>query len=190
MYEDLEGWFFKEDVGVYRRAVEAAPPAGALFVELGAWFGKSTVCMAELIRDSGKAITFYTVDTWQGTPGDQSQTDRLAASYGNAYGIFQGNLKTNGVESLVRPIRMRTDQASGTFEDGSLDFVYIDADHSFEGVIQDITSWLPKMKPGGVLAGHDYDLVRRPVESLLGAVNNDVTSWWYDVPKTPPHDRK
>lgn len=42
------------------------------------------------------------------------------------------------------------------FADNSFDFIYIDADHSYEGVKRDITNWWPKIRPGGMLAGHDY----------------------------------
>jgi predicted O-methyltransferase YrrM len=38
-----------------------------------------------------------------------------------------------------------------------LDFVFIDADHSYEGCKADIEAWFPKVKPGGLLSGHDYD---------------------------------
>ena len=40
--------------------------------------------------------------------------------------------------------------------DGSLDFVYIDGDHSYDSCKEDINMWLPKIKQGGIIAGHDY----------------------------------
>lgn len=46
---------------------------------------------------------------------------------------------------------------SEAFEDESVDMVFIDADHSYEGVRADIDSWMPKVKTGGVISGHDYD---------------------------------
>jgi predicted O-methyltransferase YrrM len=46
--------------------------------------------------------------------------------------------------------------AAKSYEDKSLDFVFIDANHDFEFVKQDIESWLPKIKPGGYIGGHDY----------------------------------
>lgn len=46
-------------------------------------------------------------------------------------------------------------QAVSLFQDGSLDFVYIDACHQYEAVRDDLSTWWPKLKPGGVLAGHD-----------------------------------
>jgi len=40
--------------------------------------------------------------------------------------------------------------------DESLSMVYLDADHSYEGALNDLTAWYPKVKPGGIIAGHDY----------------------------------
>ncbi len=48
------------------------------------------------------------------------------------------------------------------FEDNSLDFVYIDANHEYDYVKQDITEWTKKVKPGGIVAGHDYIRLRQP----------------------------
>jgi hypothetical protein len=47
-------------------------------------------------------------------------------------------------------------EAVTEFADESLDFVYIDANHSFQGALEDMRAWFPKVRPGGVLAGHDY----------------------------------
>jgi hypothetical protein len=46
--------------------------------------------------------------------------------------------------------------AAGDFSDGSLDFVYIDADHYFKSIADDICAWRPKVRPGGILFGHDF----------------------------------
>ena len=47
-------------------------------------------------------------------------------------------------------------EASRQFNDGYFDFVYIDADHSYNGVTADLKAWYPKVREGGILAGHDY----------------------------------
>lgn len=46
--------------------------------------------------------------------------------------------------------------AANLYVDASLDFVFIDADHAYGSVARDIDAWLPKVKPGGVIAGHDH----------------------------------
>jgi predicted O-methyltransferase YrrM len=64
-------------------------------------------------------------------------------------------------------------EASKLFENGSLDFVFIDGDHSYQGCSTDIDCWFPKLKSGGLLSGHDYrddkDYgVKRAVHEFLG----------------------
>jgi len=47
-------------------------------------------------------------------------------------------------------------EAAKLFEDGYFDFVYIDANHVYKEVIADLEAWYPKIRKGGMLAGHDY----------------------------------
>ena len=47
-------------------------------------------------------------------------------------------------------------EASKKYEDNSIDFVFIDANHDYDYVKKDIEAWFPKVKTGGVIAGHDY----------------------------------
>ncbi len=54
-------------------------------------------------------------------------------------------------------LRYTTREAANHIADASLDLVFIDADHSYEGCRDDIKNWLPKVKPGGWLSGHDYE---------------------------------
>lgn len=58
-----------------------------------------------------------------------------------------------GTYTVIRKFSM---DALKDFEDNSLDFVYIDANHDFLHVTEDIQYWLRKVKPGGILSGHDY----------------------------------
>lgn len=83
--------------------------------------------------------------------------------------------------------RMDSVRAAGKFKDGSLDFVYIDGDHSFEGCRRDLEAWWPKVRAGGVIAGHDYyDKPPFRVRSALcsfvngpcGITHEASPSWW------------
>jgi hypothetical protein len=66
-------------------------------------------------------------------------------------------------------IRLRSVEASRLFADGGVDFAYIDGLHDYGSVCSDLRAWHPKMKKGGVLAGHDLymDDVRRLTSSRL-----------------------
>lgn len=59
-------------------------------------------------------------------------------------------------ETRACMIREMEDEATCLFKDGSVDFVYLDADHSYEAVRDQIKRWYPKLRPGGVLGTHDY----------------------------------
>ncbi len=75
-------------------------------------------------------------------------------------------------------IKEWTVEAAKQFEDESLDFVYIDADHKFEAVVADIAAWLPKIRKGGIIAGHDYFRNAGPSHiHVIWAVQGFATSW-------------
>lgn len=58
--------------------------------------------------------------------------------------------------TVMRLLRMTSESSAQLFKDNSLDFVYIDANHSYEACKQDVDLWWPKVKRGGILSGHDY----------------------------------
>ncbi|KAI8927914.1 hypothetical protein BC831DRAFT_450950 [Entophlyctis helioformis] len=59
-------------------------------------------------------------------------------------------------KSKVEVLRMFTSQAAGKIKDGELDFVYVDARHDYCGVMEDLVAYWPKVRSGGIMAGHDY----------------------------------
>ena len=59
-------------------------------------------------------------------------------------------------------IRKTSVEASADIEDGSLDFIFIDADHSYESVLEDLTHWCPKVRQGGIISGHDWEHCQWP----------------------------
>jgi predicted O-methyltransferase YrrM len=68
----------------------------------------------------------------------------------------------DSIKELVRDypfidiINMESKHASAEIADDSLDFIFIDANHSYNSVLEDITLWTPKVKEGGIISGHDY----------------------------------
>ena len=73
----------------------------------------------------------------------------------------------------IKIVKLDSVSASKMFKDNSVDFVYIDGNHSYKFVLKDIESWLPKIKEGGVLCGHDYKKdVLEAVTDLFGEVQH------------------
>ncbi len=80
--------------------------------------------------------------------------------------------------------RKRSLDAALDFADGSLDLVYIDAEHDYDSVVSDISAWLPKIRKGGWIAGHDYHPdfgVMKAVNDILGNPDKVYpdTSWLF-----------
>lgn len=142
-----EDWF---TFGSLYKAMVDKFPSGSRFVEVGSWKGKSAAFMGVEIINSGKDIKLDCVDIWidVNEPHVQITGDDL-------YAAFLKN--TEPVKSVVNSIRSDSREAAKQFEDGSLDFVFLDGDHSYDGLKADIEAWLPKMKPNdSIFAGHDY----------------------------------
>lgn len=87
--------------------------------------------------------------------------------------------------------RMDSATAADKFANGSLDFVYLDGDHSLEGCYRDIVAWCPKVRRGGILAGHDYydnkpfmvrSAVNRAFNGPCGITHEPSPSWWVRIP--------
>ena len=176
-YENIQGWFYYADI--YSNAVvEAINPAH--FVEVGAWKGRSSAYMIVEIINSGKDIKFDVVDTWKGSDEEAHKNDLYVQS-DSLYDLFISNLKP--VEKYYTPKRMTSIEASKLYEDNSLDFVLLDAGHTYEDVKADILAWLPKVKKRAVLTGDDYREewpgVIQAVEELIPTRTIQGYNWIY-----------
>lgn len=140
-------------------------PDGSHFVEIGSWKGRSAAFMAVEIINSGKNIRFDCVDTWKGSEEHVNISDVINDTL---YERFLSNIEP--VKHIITPVRMDSVAALGQYPDASLDFVFIDGDHSYEGVRRDIIAALPKMKFGSILAGHDWhhQPIKQAVFELFG----------------------
>ena len=116
----------------------------AVFVEIGTYHGQSAKFMGDQIEASGKSIDFYTVDN----KTEHFMKNGKRVKTGSPFGIPD--------HKFITMINSDSSEASKFFEDKSLDFVFIDGDHTNPKFKEDLVSWDPKIKVGGVIAGHDY----------------------------------
>jgi len=72
-------------------------------------------------------------------------------------------------------IRKFSVDAAKEIPDGSLDFLYLDANHTLQYVIADLAAWVPKVRKGGIIAGHDF--VQRSETDIQCHVIDAVTAW-------------
>lgn len=150
------------------------------FVEVGTWRGKSAAYMTVEIINSGLNIQFDCVDTWKGSQNEMVHLNDPAVIHNTLYEEFIENMKP--VEGHFRPVRMTSLEAAECYDDKSLDFVFIDAQHDYESVKSDILAWRPKVRIGGILSGHDYgheidNEVGRAVRECIAAQRLILPGW-------------
>jgi hypothetical protein len=160
---DLLFWPILED-GVWIQRYPGSPlysgfldllevlPRRLLVAEVGAYTGEATVLLSLV------AQRVWAIDLWA-EPEIERQFDLRIAPYVRA-----------GVE--IEKLRLSSIQAAAGFPDKLFDLVYVDADHEYASVREDLVAWKPKVRPGGLIGGHDYRTtwpgVDRAVEEILG----------------------
>jgi hypothetical protein len=115
-------------------------------VEIGTYRGEYTELFAKV------GLEIYAVDPWMGYIG-AGRGQRYQENQDINYNMARGRL---GPYPNARLIRKTSMDALNNFADESLDFAYIDGDHSFPYVAQDIYEWTKKVRTSGVVCGHDY----------------------------------
>ncbi len=153
------GWFTAGDIAAYQALASELPNKGVV-VEIGVWQGRSLCSVASQIKE--KNLTVYAVDTFEGTPGVQV----VHNAEGKLQQIFEENLEHFNIRPHVTILRNTSEVAAQSFTEFA-DLIFIDGEHSEEQVIKDIQSWLPRLAPDGVLAGHDYSFVGTFVQKAL-----------------------
>jgi methyltransferase family protein len=145
------------------------------FVEIGGYEGGSILALA--LRFANRDIDFFSVESFMGNLDGTMDGYRLPsrARYIETFARFPT------IRARLVPGDSRL--AAALFEDGSLDFVFIDGCHETAAVLQDISVWLPKIAKGGILAGDDYgfDSVRRAIDEKLPSAISVTPSgcvWW------------
>ena len=130
-------------------------------------------------------LTLYAVDLWEPRPPQDRPGYQTYAEwdFGAIYKDFKSKVQPFGERCI--PIKMDSVAAADKVADGSLDFVFIDAEHTYEGVKRDIAAWRSKVKPGGILCGHDYGHPRFPGVKPAVDEQFDVkvrdTVWWVRI---------
>lgn len=120
-------------------------------VELGTWQGASAIPIALSVRRWGGTLTC--IDTWAGELNEDGGSE--AGKSPVMLLSCARRMVEMGIGENVRLIPAMTNRAA-EFWTEPIDFLYIDADHSYEGVTADLEAWFPHVKPGGLILGDDY----------------------------------
>lgn len=151
-YKSIDGYFTFPDFYAWV-AEQMTTRASPHLVEVGVFTGQSAAFLGVELLNRGVKAQLDLVDLF---------------AYGESADVVLDRLKP--VASIIGQASAGCSwEVAGSYEDASLDFCFIDADHTYESVSKDIDAWRSKVKNGGILAGHDY--VERPGFGVTRAVN-------------------
>jgi len=170
---------------------EAYPILSAVINErglrVGAELGVAYGGHAEYILAHTQVERLYGIDPYRHIFGYSDPMNFSNKIFDAVYKNTQERLSPFGGRFI--PIRKKSKDALSDVPE-TLDFIYIDADHSYKGVRDDIARWYDKVRPGGIIAGHDYDHpnfpgVKNAVDEFCAKHNWKVHSdksgvWWVE----------
>jgi cephalosporin hydroxylase len=154
-YQTINGSMFDFEQ-FYSKHAESMPNICRV-AEVGVADGKSLLCMASKLEHYGKQYTLFGIDNC--AYGHDEQRNEILR-----------HIRQSGLE--VDFLQMSSLDASCKFNDGFFDFVFLDSSHTYEQTKAEIRLWIHKVKDGGILAGHDYDIVNS--EGVVLAVNEVI----------------
>jgi len=156
----------------------------------GAEIGCAHAQFAELVLSQWKGAQYWMIDPWANQSPEVYRERQPEPEHFEQQ--WQKCLELSQHDSRVKLLRQLSAEAVSSFADAQLDWVYIDANHDYTHVLQDLELWYPKVKIDGIVGGHDYvnridngwfcqvedALNRWTRERNLSFSVTPCTSWW------------
>lgn len=154
-----------------------------LVCEIGVYRGEN----AKYLLENNSKLRLIMIDCW----GDYEESAKVFKFYTRKkHWVDIKNMAikvTAFAENRRIVINKRSRDAHLLFNHNYFDLVFIDGDHSYEAVFNDIIWWLPKVKKGGWIGGHDYNNrkhigIKQAVNELLpNKILGEDMTWWYQI---------
>ena len=186
--EDKLKIYHRDDIGILFNKLQLLGKGAEVGVQAGEY--------SRTIRSTWEGEELYLIDWWRYSP---NYKDIANAPDEKQKELYLSVVKKFMDDHTVHILRKESIEASKQFSDEYFDWIYLDADHSYEGCLKDLKAWYPKLKKGGIFSGHDYFDgsytggifgVKSAVDSFISdkEVNiytteeNTVRSWYFIKP--------
>jgi hypothetical protein len=148
-------------------------PQNTIGVEIGVFEGE----FSKLIINTVQPSKFYMVDLFSGSmvSGDKNGNNMKTISLDESYDRLSEEYKSN---DKVNVYKGKSEDFFKEIADDSLDFIYIDGDHSYEGAKTDLQNAFHKVKRGGLICGHDFT---PRFQGVVDAVNQFVSEHNFEL---------
>lgn len=174
--------------GGRRRPLITTLPRQSIGAEIGVWKGDFTEALLHVLEPS----RLHIIDPWVATDdeayagalyGQGTNQNELDDIYNSVLRRFSREI-TSG-QLVVHPTT--STEACSQIPDNSLDWVYIDGDHSYDAVLSDLRNFRQKVRPGGIICGDDYVVAKWWGDSVIRAVNEFAEECDLEIQEMPPN---
>jgi hypothetical protein len=164
--------------------LESLPKHGVC-AEIGVWKGR----FSQMILEYAQPKRLYLIDPWSFQPefAERKYGGKSAEAQDDMEEIYRNIRETLGARSEVEIIRDYSTEAAEEIPDGSLDWVYIDGNHHYDYVKEDLETYHTKVKKNGYIIGDDYQWgeehdypVKRAVDEFIDAGKAEIQSIDHD----------
>lgn len=162
-----------------KNRTELAKYFNELGFKVGAEVGVAQGYFSVVLCKNNPDLKLYCIDSWQYYP--EYIDYRKKSTFDGLYESAKNLLEPLGC-TLIKKFSM---EAVKDFKDETLDFVYIDAHHGYKYVKEDIEGWTPKVKKGGIVAGHDYYVGKSGNVGVIKAVDEYTSNNNYKLEIIP-----
>lgn len=164
--------------------IKALVPVGGVIAEIGVFEGE----FSRVLYDTVKPSRMYLVDIWEDGAVSSGDVNGNHVRTINGKDAYEKVLQSFDKEKTVLVLREPSATFLSQVQDDSLDMVYIDADHSYKGVLSDLRKSLHKVVPGGWIMGHDYSINKQKCKSYYDfGVKRAVTEFLNENPGLKLH---
>lgn len=167
---NMDGMF---DFFLYYNRIAEEMPNECNICEIGLADGDSMLYLAKRLHQLGKSFKIYGVDSM-----DYGSFEQMKTIY--------TNIIKSGLGEYIEIIPKESLIAADDFNDGYLDFVFIDSSHTYDGTKAEIKKWYSKVKDLGIMAGHDFlgheEVYKAVTETIpLFVTRNDIPDRVFDA---------
>lgn len=161
-----------------KNRIELAQHFNNLGFKIGAEIGVFEGYYSEILCQNIPGLKLYLIDIWENYRRYRNHRGEMEAAYEKT--------KVRLAPFNCTIIRDWSMEAVKGFEDESLDFVYIDSNHLYKYVKQDIEEWTKKVRKGGIVAGHDYYITKHnQIAGVITAVDEYIKKAGYKLEIVP-----
>jgi cephalosporin hydroxylase len=151
---------------------------GEVIVEVGTFVGGNLCRVGEMIRHSGQNIKLYGIDNFHFVNISTQAINEVQLQFGeydtrqdSFYDQLMKNITSVDLQSYIEIIDSDSIEAAAKFENESIDLLFLDGSHSYPYTGKELKAWLPKVKIGGIVSGHDW-----PDSNIKKAVEENISS--------------